>query len=625
MYIPYTYRQTSQGSPEKISIDSFLGADLTNSPANVKAYQSPQCENMIRDVPRKVRKRMGYEKLFALNGKINGCYSINQGKNVIHAGERLYKIDFETASATEIYSEMNNKESCGWEFENMLYIADGKKLLMYDGETVKTAESAAYVPVCTIGLAPSGGGTPYESRNLLSAQFTEQFLGNESALNYQLSFKPLNETPVKVSVLQGDASWAEKTEGIHFTVDRSAAVIRFAAAPGASVVAGQDNVKITAGCTVKENAEKINQCTFGIQYGVGGAMDRLFLSGNSKYKNYDWFSDYNKVTYFPDTSYSILGQSDSAVVGYSIINARLAAHKDGADAQRNVILREGKISGGKASFVITDVLQSEGAVGFRSFAYIDNEPLFLTRAGIYAITAKDITGEKCSQCRSGFLNGGLLAEPGLEKAFAAAYNDMYWLCVNNKAYILDGLQPLSGANTPYSTRQYAGFYCTNIPACAMWKHKGRLMFGTKDGQVFGFFTKPEQPLSYADDGEPIKACWRTPDFSGNTEYRSKTFARLYLSLKPASATGVKALALVKGLWQELFGDFLQARYFSFSKLTFSKIIFSPDATPRTVGGKISIKKTDKSGFKLENNNVHEPFALNSIGIEFKENGYYKTI
>ena len=50
-------------SPKRniITIDEFLGADFTNSPASADMNKSPNCENMIRDVPGKVRKCMGYE------------------------------------------------------------------------------------------------------------------------------------------------------------------------------------------------------------------------------------------------------------------------------------------------------------------------------------------------------------------------------------------------------------------------------------------------------------------------------------------------------------------------------------------------------------------------------------
>lgn len=51
------YRQT----PRKLfSVSEFRGVDLYNSPTNVSPSRSPSAPNMIRDVPGKVRKRMGY-------------------------------------------------------------------------------------------------------------------------------------------------------------------------------------------------------------------------------------------------------------------------------------------------------------------------------------------------------------------------------------------------------------------------------------------------------------------------------------------------------------------------------------------------------------------------------------
>ena len=49
------------------------------------------------------------------------------------------------------------------------------------------------------------------------------------------------------------------------------------------------------------------------------------------------------------------------------------------------------------------------------------------------------------------------------------FHDLYWLCVNGKAYILDGLQStVTDRQKPYSTRQYAAFLRLNLPASAMW-------------------------------------------------------------------------------------------------------------------------------------------------------------
>ena len=103
---------------------------------------------------------------------------------------------------------------------------------------------------------------------------------------------------------------------------------------------------------------------------------------------------------------------------------------------------------GRPAFPIVNTLQGEGAIAPRSFAYLVNEPLFLTKLGVFAITAQDVTGEKYAQQRSFYLNGKLLEEPGLEDAVAVVFKDMYWLCLNGAAYILDGLQYSSTKNEP---------------------------------------------------------------------------------------------------------------------------------------------------------------------------------
>ena len=349
------------------------------------------------------------------------------------------------------------------------------------------------------------------------------------------------------------------------------------------------------------------------------------MSGSPQLINYDWYSGLNDPTYWGDQAYSVLGQSDSAIVGYSIVNARLAAHKDSTDSDRNVIVREGTLVDNKPAFPIVNILQGEGAIGPYSFGYLGTEPLFLTKLGVYAITAQDITGEKYSQSRSFFLNGKLLEENGLEEAFALVYKDMYWLCLNGRAYILDGLQATqTDRSAPYSTRQYAGFYCTNIPARVLWEQDGALWFGTADGRLCAFANEPSDPLNYNDNGEAIYACWRTPDLSGRTFYRNKTFSRFYVALASALATGVRAWGRVAGIWEELFSDFVTARYFSYAHLIYSKFTYSNDDTPRTLGDKIRLKKVDKAGFKVENGVLNEPFGLDGIGIEFVETGYYRA-
>lgn len=600
-------------------IDEFLGVDFTNSPSNVDLKKSPNGVNMIRDVPGKVRKCMGYETIKTYDSRINGAHFRHGDQEyLIHSGTKLYKGD------TVLYSDMNDARSKSWQIEDSLYIVDGKALLVYDGTTVKKASDSAYIPTLTIAKAPSGGGEQYEPLNLLQPGFTELFAGTATDKTFQLSFSGLDSKTVQAWLLNSSGDWVQKTEGTDFSVNRSTGAVTFTTAPGVSPVSGEDNVKITAFRTVDGYADRINKCKIGILFGVNGAADRIFLSGNPDYINYDWYCDYNNPLYWPDTGYATLGTAKSAIVGYSIINDRLAAHKDSMEDDRNVILREGDITDNEPTFKIVNTLQGAGAVAPYSFAYLANEPLFLTDLGIYAITPQDITGEKYSQNRSFFLNGKLLEEPNMSEAYACVFKDLYWLCLNNVAYILDGLQPIqTDKSLPYATRQYVGFYRTNLPARVMWTHDSRLYFGTSDGKVCRFFDDPVTLTSYNDNGQPIHAIWDTPDFYGNLFYKNKTFRHLDVRLASAIATSVKIWVQKRGLWSLIKEDSSTARYFSFANLVFSKLSFSPDTTPKTLPSKIKVKKVDKARFRFENDMLNEPFGLFDIALEYVENGYYK--
>ena len=505
-----------------------------------------------------------------------------------------------------------------------MYIVDGKKLLVWDGSEVKPVSEIAKIPTVTIAKSPNGGGTSYEDLNLVQSGFTELFAGTESDTAYHMTFGGLDDTAVKVYTLDSTGSWVEKAENTDFTVDRTNGIINFTTAPGKSPVTGEDNVKITAYRTVSGYADRINKCCIGTQYGLKGAMDRLFLSGNPDYINQDWFSDQNDPTYFADTYYSSLGTSKSAIMGYSIINNYLATHKDEMETDQFIVLREGVLADNKPVFRSVNTMQGAGAIAKDTFAYLSSEPLFLTRSGIYAITAQDITGEKYGQNRSFYLNGKLLKETDLEKSFAFVYKDMYWLCVNDVAYILDGLQPMqTDKSMPYSTRQYAGFYRTNIPANCMWEQNGALYFGTTDGRVCQFYSDSDALMSYNDDGEKIEAIWETPDLDGKLFYKNKTFRYLAVRLKSAIATTLDIYVQKRGLWSFIKKDNYTARYLSFESIIFSKFTFSSDQTQKIIPTKLRVKKVDKARFRFVNAELNEPFGLFDIALEYVENGNHK--
>ena len=625
----------SPPSRNVVKIETFKGVDLNSSPSNVETYRSPNAPNMMRDVPGKVRKRQGYEKIAAYGSRINGVHRLKDAETdvemlLIHAGTSLY------LDGKVIYEGMADDRSVGRQYYGKLFIFDGKKALVYgvfDDEeeySVKALEDAAYVPTVIVSRNPSGGGTTLEPLNLIGRKWKESFLSDGTSKTYQLTTDELDADEVLVRIMTTEGEWSEKKENTDFTVDRKTGMITFTTAPGESPVKGFDNVEITAAKTREGYADRINKCRIMTLYGVNGAMDRIFISGNPDYPNQDWNCKMADGFFWGDLWYSVLGQDGSEIVGYTIINDRLAAHKSDAEEGRNVILRKGEMETQdngtvEAVFPIIGTLSGRGALGSHAFGYLGSEPLFLTDSGIMAITAADITGEKYSQSRSYYIDKALTEEYSMGDFFAFVWRDFYLLSTGRgRVYLLDGLQKSYDRNSPYSNFQYECYFWENVPARVFWEDAaGRLCFGDAHGNLFRFFDDVTNQNSYNDDGAAIKARWDTPELSGKLFYKNKSFRRLDFRLAPAIATGAKVFAKVRGVWSEIFDSGAKAMYFDFTYIDWERINFSSDDTPRTIGTKIKIKKVDKAAFSLRNERLNEPFGIYMLALEYTENGNYK--
>jgi len=663
---------------------AFLGCDFTSDASTVDELHSPNCINMIRSVPGKVRKRCGYRKISSYGAHVYGVHHLSTTDIwLVHAGNKIYNlsapmggkwvtenddyiVDYDSANIvfqtgdpeeTVIYTGMANHRSVSFEIGLKLVILDGTNMYIYDGEDFKLASETAYIPTLFISEEPQGGSAEdiFEARNLIQPAWKESYYVKANGeggydpstiVDFQLSYGDLDNTEVLAWVMDSDGEMQEKTENTDFTVDRQTGVVTFVTAPGASPVSGQDNVIIQAYKTVTGYADRINHCTIGALFGVNGANDRLFVSGNPD-KGYDddgnmftninrdWYSGQYDPTYYPDTGYSQLGSDASAIMGYSIINNYLATHKDYNEMSQSVLIREGDLEDGKPAFRLVNALQGAGAFSKYCFNYLEEEPLFLTKLGVYAITAQDITGEKYAQNRSYYLDGKLLEEDNLEEAFAYTFRDFYYLCLNNHVYVLDGLQPVrTDKNKPYSTRQYVGFYWENVPASCMFEMNGNLCFGTPDGDICKFYTDRKALESYSDydhvdteTGEdvavPIPAVWETADISEKLFYKNKKYRYVALKCLPELASSVQIWAQRHGIWEMLKEDNTTLRYFDFRHIDFTHFSFNVDNTAKVLSTKARLRKLDHVRFKFINEKIDEPFTINDFAVEYTQNGNHK--
>lgn len=599
-----------------VSITQFRGADLTSEPSYIVSSRSPNCQNMIRESAGKVRKWIGWQTEKQYSGRINGfhLFSSEDGDRMLtHAGTKLYYGD------TEIYSGMADARSTSRQLNGKLIIADGKKLLMYykDGDTYKCepVENKAFVPTIVISRSPAGGGTTYQPINLLGKQRKDSFLGTDTDKDYQLSATDISSVD-KVERLNSSGGYDTITG---YTVDKAAGKVTFTTAPGKSPVTGQDNIVITYSKAVDGYADKINSCDIMTLYGVNGAMDRIFLAGDDKYGNRDYYCQMDDATYWGDIWYCVIGQDNSKIMGYSLINDKLATHIDRSDNDTNIILRTGSLmEDGTAAFKLSGSYQGSGAVSKHTFSVLETEPLFLTESGIMAVTPSDVLGERFAQLRSYYLNG-LLLKQDLKEAVSATYDRFYMLAAGGYLFALDGTQASVEKNMPYSNRQYEGFYRTNVPARVLANINGTLTFGTDDGRVCRFKKDYATIANFNDDGVAIHAKWTTPELYGNNFYYKKRFKTMAVMVGAAVATGVRMLAKYDGQ-EELLADYTaDARYFAFSNISFSKLCFKTDKTGQIFKEKFSVKPDNrKAQFVLENDVLNEPLALHGLTIEFME-------
>ena len=591
--------------------------------------------------------------------------SDNVSSNVVtEVPENIYLLDGSVEN-TKVGDGLAAHRSVSFELGQKLIILDGTTMWMFNGDELTQLSDGvaddpaefyysenAYIPTVTISKDPAGyeseeGSVTKDALNLITAAYIESFYVNAAAATakvFQMSFAPLDYkvyreevigSPVIVQVMNSEGEFETKTQGTDYTVDYDEGTITFVTAPGQSPLEGEDNVIIQAYRTVEGYADRINHCTIGAMFGVNGAHDRIFISGNPgggedelgnhyTYKNCDWWCEQYDPTYWPDLNYSKLGSDTSAIMGYSIINNYLAAHKDYRELTQSVIIREGDLVDDKPTFKIINSLQGAGAISKYCFSYLATEPVFLTKLGVYAITAQDVTGEKYAQNRSYYLEGKLLKEPGLEDAFAYSWRDYYIVALNNNLYILDGLQPMhTDKSRPYATRQYAGFFFTNIPATCFFEMDDELYFGSMSGVLYKFHSDDKALASYNDDGEPITAIWETADISEKLFYKKKTYRYLALRCMPEISSSVKVYAQKQGLWDFLKDDQAKLKYFTYSQLQYSKLSYSTDKTQKISATKIRLKKLDHVRFKFINDRLNEPLGINDFAVEYTQAGNVK--
>ena len=392
------------------------------------------------------------------------------------------------------------------------------------------------------------------------------------------------------------------------SVDYDAGTVALASAPADGQ--GRDNVSIAFSKTVPGAANTINRCRIAGLYG-GKNDTRVFLAGNPDEPHCDWQSGLYDPTYFPDTGFARMGTEASAIAGYlkqyeSQIIVKTGGAQEATSFARTFVMTED----GTSYFTLRQGAHGEGAVAPRTFAMLNDVPLFLSAQGVMGVYGTAVAEQNTIRSISESVRPRLVQEQAMENACAAVFEGRYYLALNGNVYIADGhLNEEDGYP--------AWFFWTNVPAQCLAVLDGRLWFGTADGRLCRF-SLPGDADAYTDDGEAIDAYWCTPTLSLSDWTRYKTIRDIIPTLMPYTRSSAALCFTDEG--GETFRISRNLDLFAFRGWDFARLSFR--CMPGAVSWRSRRRRHHRPLFTLRigNDRAGEPFGLLALTLRWTENG-----
>lgn len=594
------------------NLSGLLGVDFSSSITDIDKRRSPKGHNFINN-DGTIEKRNGYKILAYLgqNANINGVWNVDTVNGeyfVVHCGTKLYEMETDFSSYTELMTGLTDIQSKGVIISSKLLILDGTRALVYDllktTNKVSYLDEIGYIPTTQIARSPNGLASQlYEQVNLLQDARINMFTSTETDTVYQLDATNITSVD-KVEVLNDQGEWETKSLINDVTIDLTNGTVTFNEPIGLPPVDDRDNVKIKFSITSVSNKSQVNKCTIMRVYGYGGSNNRIFLSGNPDYANIVMYSHIENITYIPVENVIKCGLEVVPITELiRLLNGHLAALKDNSDTDSTLFEIGYGTFNGQEAFPILGSSKGEGNISRYAHDTLVNEPLILTKNGVFSINSATLTDDLYVYHKSYYIDNKLRKESNLDKAIGITCDGKYYLAINDHVYVADSRFKSGNINSKYSNYQYEWFYWINLPVRVWFVWNNELYFGDKSGNLCKFRDNNDENR-FKDINENVEAEWNSIILDLNSPTRKKNIKRVTIQSNPTNSELTIGYRLNKGDKQVLTKMYANSTY------------------PKKTVIRKKAKKLSFFSLYIENNE-NKNMSFDSITVVYTIGSYYK--
>ena len=600
---------TDNGSdPITLFIPNFAAGISSDLASQIELNQADYAENIIyQDGIPDCRPGQAQTHTSYGVGGINGKWEYRKADGTIIDleawGTKLYSVA--GAISTEVYNALTNTKACGFPFNGHEYIINGVNFIRYNGTTVATVASLAYVPTLDMGCKSDGtGSTPKEKLNYLSNSFKRSF-SSDGSTSYQLPFTNLT------SINNVWVAGVLKTLTTDYTIDLVLGKVLFVTGPATG---GTNNVVIQATKAGLMDATKITKCKYAITY-----ASRIWLTGNpdapTTVYNTGLTGDYSlDGTYWPENGWAIVG-GDDVNTGWGMHYNDLILFKE-RSIEASTMTTD---ASGNALFAwANNISPNVGCDMPDTIQHFDDLIAFCNMvSGPHVLTATVVKGQRNIRpvgvnCNGSLYKAGLLSESMVDLKLASSCSDgkHYWLCVGSKAWVWDYFStPNNG-----KPRSLSWWFQTSVNA-RVWLVKDRdVYFGDRTNGIVQKLT----PGVFNDNGVAIHKVLRTAMLvPEKTEQWAKNVPKMWPTLckGTGSLVNVKIITNKKEIIRLISAN--ETGGFNWDNWDWDIFTWDVDNTDKTLLLRLPIKNTSGIQVEFSNNEINQTLPIVSAKIIFE--------